>query len=64
VFGAFDVVVAHLAFDDAWVGAWPSWWEEFEEQFLGGLFMGGVEGCWGKSRGVTRLCGGRRAGCG
>ena len=64
VLGAFDVVVAHLAFDDAGVGAEPSGWEQLEEQLLGCLFMGGVERVGGKSRGVTRWCVVRRAGFG
>jgi hypothetical protein len=29
--GALDFVVAHLAFDDAGVGAEAAEWEEFEE---------------------------------
>jgi hypothetical protein len=62
VFGAFDVPVGHLAFDDAGVGAEAAWWERLGEDLSDRLLVGGVEAVGGKSPAGFACCVGRRGG--
>jgi len=61
---SLELVVGHLALDDARVGAQAPRREQFEEEFLGGLLVGVIERFGGKSPRVRRSFGARRAGCG
>ena len=61
---ALELVVRHLALDDAGVGAQAAGREQLEEQLLGGLLVGIIERFGGKSPRVRRSFGERRAACG
>src|SRR6266508_4325683 len=60
--GALDAPVAHLALDDARVGAWAAFGERFGEDLGERAVMRGLQAVGGKSPGGRGCCGGRRGG--
>jgi hypothetical protein len=50
VLGALDAEVAHLALDDARVGAQAAGWEQLEEELVAGFVVRGGEDLRGKNR--------------
>jgi hypothetical protein len=62
--GPLELVVGHLALDDAGVGTQTPRREQLEEEFLGGLLVGVTECFGGKSPRVRRSYGARRGVCG
>ena len=57
--GVFELVARHLAFDDAWIGAWPARGQQFVRDFGGDADFRVVDGLRGKNPGGWRSFGER-----
>jgi hypothetical protein len=62
VLGALDGPVAHLAFDDAWLGALPAFGERLGEDLSDRLPVGCGDAVGGKIPGGSGCCDARRGG--